>query len=132
MADLYANEQIYLRGDDAEACFVMWRGVVELTVRPLLLVFEKDESGRQNPHSPRKKSLAGTLTLFAIRNNASMEMIFSPRSTSPIYFQFRSTCSANFSCVRCACFRKWRIASPMIFRWRKIGFCLDFPTTRQN
>ena len=76
--------------------------------------------------TPRKNSWMGTFTTLAIRSKASMEMIFSPRSISPIYFGFKSAASANFSCVKPAFLRFKRIASPMIFLCRNIGFPFFF------
>jgi len=59
-----------------------------------------------------------------------MEMIFSPRSTSPRYFGFKSTRSASFSCVHPARFRCRRISSPISLRCRKRDFRLrrELPT----
>lgn len=59
---------------------------------------------------------------LAIRNNASMEMIFSPRSTSPTYLGLRWTRSASVSCVNPRRLRCARMASPRNRRWAGIIF----------
>ena len=60
-------------------------------------------------------------------------MIFSPRSTSPMYFEFKFTDSANFSWVSSASLRRERIAAPMVFRCGYFGdfFCFDFANRRK-
>lgn len=78
---------------------------------------------------PGKKSRTGAFTTLAIRIKASIEMIFSPRSTSPIYLGFKSTASASFSWVKPALFRFKRIASPMACRCRNTDFLFFFDST---
>jgi hypothetical protein len=55
--------------------------------------------GSSLPKGHKKRLPVGTFPAFAIRNRASMEIIFSPRSISPRYFGFRSALSANSSWV---------------------------------
>lgn len=96
------------------------------TRREMSIIASSQRSGWAVSQTSRKNSRIGLFTALATRSSASMEMIFSPRSTSPMYFGFNSANSPSFSWVKCVFMRSRRIASPMIRRCFNTGFRFFF------
>ena len=72
------------------------------------------------------KSRSGTFKADAIRASASTEMVFSIRSTSPMYFGFKLASSPRRSCVRFRFFRHARIVPARTLR------CGGYAATRRQ
>ena len=80
------------------------------------LIIRQAQGQARRSNVTEKFAKGGAFTALPIHIKASMEMIFSPRSTSPMYLGFRSTISARCSCVSPDFFRRIRMASPMSLR----------------